>query len=152
MDGYFFENLARHLKLAGREEELRREVLLEPRWLEAKLKAAGAHALTLDYEELPDDEDVRRVQGAVRLSAHVLGKDPGQLAPQMVGRLLGFDSVAIEGFRTGCSQLPGGPWIEPEWPTLGPPGTALLRTLSGHEYAVNAVALTADGRRAVSAS
>ena len=103
-DGYYFENLARHLKLAGREQELR-ELLLEPRWLQAKLKAAGAHALTLDYDQLPEDEDLRLVQGAVRLSSHVMERDPEQLAPQMVGRLLGFESEGADrGLRDGCAR------------------------------------------------
>ncbi len=150
-DGYYFENLARHLKLAGREDELR-ELLLEPRWLQAKLQAAGAHALTLDYEELPEDEDLRLVQGALRLSSHVIERDPDQLAPQMMGRLLEFESQALTGLREGCRELPAKPWLEPQWPTLAPPGTALLRTLAGHSGWVSAVALTADGRRAVSAS
>ena len=35
---------------------------------------------------------------------------------------------------------------------LDPPGTGLLRTLAGHSGSVNGVAVTPDGRRAVSAS
>jgi len=37
-------------------------------------------------------------------------------------------------------------------PALHPPGTALLRTLEGHSDWVNGVAVSPDGRRAVSAS
>ena len=44
------------------------------------------------------------------------------------------------------------PWLRPLRPSLTPPGGPLLRTLEGHTGGVNAVALTADGKRAVSAS
>jgi WD40 repeat protein len=37
-------------------------------------------------------------------------------------------------------------------PTLHPPGTPLIRTLEGHSANVAGVALSPDGRRAVSAS
>lgn len=44
------------------------------------------------------------------------------------------------------------PWLRPLRPALHPPGTALIRTLEGHSASVYGVALSADGRRAVSAS
>jgi len=44
------------------------------------------------------------------------------------------------------------PWLRPLEPGLHPPGTALVRTLAGHSSAVTGVAVSGDGRRAVSAS
>jgi WD40 repeat protein len=43
-------------------------------------------------------------------------------------------------------------WIRPLIPSLTPPGGPLLRTLEGHSGSVNAVAVTPDGRKAVSGS
>ena len=43
-------------------------------------------------------------------------------------------------------------WLRPLTPSLTPPGGALVRTLEGHASAVAGVAVTPDGKRAVSAS
>jgi WD40 repeat protein len=42
---------------------------------------------------LPDEADLRLIQEALKLSAHILSVDPGQLPTQVTGRLLGQDSV-----------------------------------------------------------
>jgi hypothetical protein len=86
-DGYFFEHLAHHLKEAGQRDALL-GLLLDCGWLRARLAATGVPGLLADYEQLPDDADLRLVQGAVRLSAHVLARDPAQLGGQLLGRLL----------------------------------------------------------------
>jgi WD40 repeat protein len=44
------------------------------------------------------------------------------------------------------------PWLPPVHPCHEAPGGALLRTLEGHTDCVTAVAVTMDGKRAVSAS
>src|SRR5215468_9521678 len=44
------------------------------------------------------------------------------------------------------------PWLRPLWPSLDTPGGPLLRTLEGHADWVNGVAVSGDGRLAVSAS
>jgi WD40 repeat protein len=70
----------------------------------------------------------------------------------LTGRLLGFDAPDIQVFLESMRQKEIGPWLRPLSPTLTPPGGPLLRTLTGHTHSVNAVALTPDGRRAVSGS
>ena len=114
------------------------------------------HDLQLDYvrAQYPkeDKEALELIHGAVRLSSHVIGKDPGQFASQMVGRLLPYQEMpaigrftkrVCEGTRnlaaaaaTGASSSGNGADAHPH----------------GHTSAVNAVAVTPDGRRAVSAS
>ena len=69
------------------------------------------HDLQLDYvrAQYPkeDKEALELIHGAVRLSSHVIAKDPGQFASQMVGRLLPYrDMPAIE--RIHASELPRG--------------------------------------------
>src|SRR6267378_2332806 len=48
------------------------------------------HDLQLDYvrAQYPDREALELIRGAVRLSSHVIGRDPSQFSSQLVGRLL----------------------------------------------------------------
>ena len=96
---------------------------------------------------------LRLVQGAIRLSANVIARDPTQFASQMVGRLLPHRGVpAIKQFTASLVAGAPKPWLRPLQPALHPPGTSLVRTLEGHSALVRGVAVSADGRRVVSAS
>ncbi|MEA2665285.1 MAG: hypothetical protein QOI11_2229 [Candidatus Eremiobacteraeota bacterium] len=86
LDAYAWRWAIHHLARAGRMADVRR-LLLDFDYLQAKLEAAGPNALIADYDDL-DDTDLRVVQSALRLSAHVLAVDPWQLAGQLIGRLL----------------------------------------------------------------
>jgi WD40 repeat protein len=151
-DGYFFERLADHLVAAGRQEDLRR-LLLSFDWLKAKLAATDVTSLRQDYLFLKEDEALQAVQGALQLAAQVLsGGDPGQLPSQLTGRLLGRESPSIANLLQGIRERQPDPWLRPLTPNLTPPGGPLLANLRGHEGGVRAVAVTPDGRRAVSGS
>ena len=85
----------------------------------------------------------------------MLASHPAQLAGQLLGRLLGFDDSEIRSLmKQAGSPLPGhgSHLLLPITASLRPPGGPLLRTLEGHTHEVKAVALTADGRHAVSGS
>ena len=113
------------------------------------------HDLQLDYvrAQFPDRQALDLVHGAIRLSAHVITKDPDQFASQMVGRLLPhYDLAAIKEFAERTSRGASKPWLRPFQASLHPPGTSLVRTLQGHTNWVNDVALSGDGLLAVSAS
>lgn len=45
--------------------------LFDFNWLQAKLEATDVVALIADYDFLPDDRDLRMLQGAIWLSTHV---------------------------------------------------------------------------------
>lgn len=150
-DGYFFANLAKHLVGAGRADELRR-LLLDYGWLHAKLEATDPVALLADYGLTPGGEAERLVEEALRLSAHILAIDKGQLAPQLLGRLLEEGDSGIRALLCAASTSTSGPWLRPYAASLTRPGGALRCTLAGHRDAVNAVAVTPDGRYAVSGS
>ena len=95
----------------------------------------------------------RRVLDGRKLSVNVIGKDPGQFASQMVGRLLLHQDVpTIKQFTARVVDGAPKPWLRPLQPALDPPGASLVRTLEGHTGWVSDVAVTADARRAVSAS
>jgi WD40 repeat protein len=113
------------------------------------------HDLQFDYvrTQYAHANALEVIHGAVRLSAHVIGNDPRQFASQVLGRLLPLrEAHAIQRFMNGIAVGAPRPWLMPLQPGLEPPGGTLLRTLEGHSWAVNGVAVTPDGRRAVSAS
>jgi WD40 repeat protein len=147
-DGYFFEHLAYHLVAGGQKEELRK-LLFNFDWLQAKLDTTNVTALIADYELLPNEAHLRLVQGAMRLSAHVLAKDKTQLAGQLLGRLLSYEVPIIQALLEQAKQWKAVPWLRPLSPSLTPPNGSLLRTLCGSIGFVGAVAMTLDGRRAI---
>ena len=155
-DGYFFQHLAYHLSAAGRREELRR-LLLDYRWLRAKLAATTPNALVADYDDLPDDPVLRTVQAALRVASPILAQHPDQLAPQLLGRLMRYDAPEIRPLLAAAAPGQAGPWLRPLSATT-PTSAALLRYLPGHQGWVAAVAYLPDRdeqgrpRRAISAS
>jgi len=113
------------------------------------------HDLQLDYvrARYPGPEALALIYSAVRLSSHVIEKDSHQFASQVLGRLLPYRDVpAIRQFIDEIATGAPVPWLRPLKPALHPPGTPLLRTLEGHSASVLGVAVTPDGKRAVSAS
>jgi WD40 repeat protein len=113
------------------------------------------HDLQLDYirSQYPEKESLELIHGAIRLSSHVIAKDPRQFASQLAGRLLAHEGQAAIGiFTTGLKEGCPRPWLMARRPALDFPGGALIRTLAGHTSGVEAVWLSGDGRRAISAS
>jgi hypothetical protein len=113
------------------------------------------HDLQLDYvrAQYGHPEALELIRGAVRLSAHVIDRAPREFASQLVGRLLPYRGVSairqfIDEIQIGAPK----PWLQPLYGALIPPGAGLVRTLEGHSAAVHGVAVTPDGKRAVSAS
>jgi WD40 repeat protein len=96
-------------------------------------------------------ETLRLIQGAIRLSAHILDKDKTQLAGQLLGRLMSFEVPEI---HTMLEQAQQGkkPWLRHLKPSLTQAGSSLLRTLTGHTDFVTAVVITPDGQWAISGS
>jgi WD40 repeat protein len=113
------------------------------------------HDLQLDYvrAQYPNPEALELIRGAVRLSAHVIEKDPRQFASQLVGRLLPHRDVPkIQQFIDEIAAGAPKPWLRALKSALIPPGTPLLRTLEEPYASGYSVAVTPDGKRAVSAS
>src|SRR2546426_65193 len=113
------------------------------------------HDLQLDYvrAQYPDQAALGLIHGAVRLSINVIARDARQFGSQLTGRLLPHqDMSAIRRFAARVVEGAPTPWLRLLKPALHPPGTSLIRTLEGHSSSVHGVAVSADGRRAVSAS
>jgi WD40 repeat protein len=141
---YFWRNLAHHLLGAGERESLR-DLFFDFDYLRAKLEATDVNALTADYAPLEEDSEVRTIQGALRLSAHVLGKDKCQLAGQLLGRLLAFGDARIQALLRIAQEVGG---LRPRLRSLMAPGGALLRTFAGSGRVTSVAG--AGGRRAIS--
>jgi WD40 repeat protein len=150
-DGYYYEHLLWHLRQGGRTTELR-ALLFDLNWLTARLKATDLPGLVGDYALCPEDEEVRLVQQALSLSADAIGDDTGQLPGQLVGRLASFSNPCIRRLVDAARNWRSNAWLLPLNPNLNPPGSGLLRTLRGHTNRVTALAISADGRRAISGS
>ncbi|MEM9544096.1 MAG: hypothetical protein AAGA60_32005, partial [Cyanobacteria bacterium P01_E01_bin.42] len=121
----------------------------------------GVQALIEDYDVLAGEagfedgqksEVLKVIQGALRLSAHILSEDSSQLAEQLLGRLMAIDLREIHGLLEQGTQRKQSDWLRPITPSLTPPGGQLIRTLSGHRSGVRAVSITPDGKQAISAS
>jgi len=147
---YTLETLPTHLGEARQFQRLYR-LLTDFDFIEAKLDALGVQALIQDYEFVENAETLKLIQGALRLSAHVLDKDKTQLAGQLMGRLMAFDTPEIKKCLAQASSLTK-TWLLPLTPSLIPPGERLIRTLIGHTGKVTAIAVTPDGKQLISGS
>jgi len=112
------------------------------------------HDLQLDFvrDQHPQPESLKLVHAALVRSLHLLRHYPEQLAAQLTGRLLSLRQQAgiTQLLETLAVNRPR-PCLWPLWPALEPPGSPTVRIFDGDQW-VNALALSADGRRAVSAS
>lgn len=113
------------------------------------------HDLQLDYvrASFEEREALTIIHGALRLSAHVITQRPEEFAQQIIGRLLThFNVPALEKFANDLAESAPPTWLRPLWPSLHPPGAALIRTIQGHSASVACVAVTSDEVWAISAS
>jgi len=158
------QSLPRYLAEASEAQRLQ-SLLSNFEFIDAKVSALGPQPLIEDYDlaftsDILNSEDwvknksdnLRRIQGALRLSAHILEQDKTQLAGQLLGRLLSYKAPEIQVMLEQAKQWKAAPWFRPVTPSLAQPSERLLRTLVGHTGGVNAVAVFPDGLQAVSAS
>ena len=148
---YAWRGYTYHLRRAGREAE-RRALLLDPRWLDAKLQSTGIHSLIADFESSDGDGALELVRDSLRLSAPSLAVDPRQLRAQLVGRMLEREEPEIVVLRERLQHSMSGPWLRPMRRVLDAPGGMLLMTLVGHEGEVTSLAADGNQRYLLSAS
>lgn len=145
-DGYFFNRIAWHLHKAGRSAEIA-DLLLDVRFLKAKLEKTDVQSLVSDYAFVADDPDTTQVRDAIQMSAGTL--DTSQhLVSQLLGRLMGSESERISRLLSQARESQAPPWLEPLIPCLRTSGDALRRTLP-LTGAPSTLELTADERQAV---
>jgi len=163
-DEEYIVHLPYHLAMAGMSDDLY-DLLTEFEFIDTKVTALGSQPLISDYDLVlqPDIltsekglkgnvDNLKLIQGAIRLSAHILDQDKTQLAGQLLGRLMSFEAPEIKKVLEQAKQWKTAPWLRPLTPTLTPPADQLLRTLTGHTRPVTSVAVTLDGKRVISGS
>jgi len=136
--------------------------LLDCPFLFAKCTGGLVLDLDADYQgliqeapenSLPQHDALRLVQSTLELCMHVVAPDPKQFGSQITGRLLAHaGQPAIAAFLANLNAYEPRPRLRPLRPTLTPAGGPMRRVLAGHTGEVLAVALTPDGKCAVSAS
>ena len=150
-ESYLWRRFQEHFLGAGSRSELK-TLLINFSFLEAKLLATEINSLIAGYEPfVGEDQELRLIRDALRLSAHILAKDRAQLSSQLVGRLGNREEKRLQALVGEARSQRRGIGLWPRTGSLTQPGGALIRTLEGHTDGVRAVAVV-DGRRAVSAS
>jgi WD40 repeat protein len=135
------------------EPEALRALLTDFKWLTAKLNATDINNLLAEFKYGSKKFDsLRLIESSIRLSAHVLAKDKGQLASQLLGRLPSTSDESACALRTGALDFTDTAWLEPARPSLQAPSGPLIRIREGHAKSVTAVAMSHDGCRLVSGS
>lgn len=148
---YLWRNLPHHL-VGGGERETFLALLFDFDYLQTKLEATDVNDLLADYAPSAEENgELRLIQGALRLSAHVLAKDRKQLAPQLLGRLMDRGEPGIQLLIQKAKNWRGAIWFRPLVPGFIPPGGSLIRTLEGHTGQIRAIAVL-DDRRVISGS
>jgi WD40 repeat protein len=130
-DPYLAGALAGQLHDAGRDSELR-GLLADVTWIQARLTAGQLPGLIADYRHAEGDPLCQEIGRALRLAAHILATDPGQVRGQLTGRLMGHPSPAVTYWATTlASEETPIPWLAPLTPTLIPTTGALNQFLTG---------------------
>lgn len=144
---YVVRHLAAHLEQAGDFAALQ-ALLLDAAWASAQVSLNGFNALLGDFERAPRDSAVAKLMlPALRRSAGVLRRNPGEFAAQVAGRLLESKS-SLGGFVTDLAKLQRAPWLRPLTPSLRAEGS--VQSMRGHSREVlSYVFLSRNGMWAV---
>jgi hypothetical protein len=144
---YFYRYLPEHLHEAGDLAALDAR-LLDPAWMQAKLAAtASPLALVGDYEKFGHGQMQSLIGRTLRLTSGICARDPRQLMPQLLGRLMTATDPAAPAFLAAARQRITRPALLTEYPSLTPPGAENSR-LEGHGDWVRVLAILPDGRLA----
>jgi WD40 repeat protein len=141
---YFYRYLPSHLSEADERATLD-ALLLDPRWLVSKLATTHSpHSLIGDYEQHGEGQLQKFIDRTLRLIAGICGRDPSQLLPQLLGRLMACSDLATPTFLDQARQLIIAPALIAERPSLTPPGAETAR-FQGYGGEVNALAVLPGG-------
>jgi WD40 repeat protein len=158
-----------HLRDENRWENLYK-LLTNFEYIDTKISALGVQPLIEDYDIEDYDFDfnheyirtdkkvsfnvdnIKLIQGALRLSAHILAEDKTQLAGRLWGHLKRFDVPEIQAMLKQAKLKQTSPWLCPLTPSLTSPDEPLICTLSGHSGSIWSVVVTPDGEQIISGS
>jgi hypothetical protein len=150
---YLARHLTAHLGAAERKTVLPK-LLVDLRWLNSRLRAAGVAALLTDCREVDRSPALAELERALRQSAHIFERDESDwssddlLSSQILGRLQQPPRPELKRLcqqATESIRQRGG--LRPLTASLQA-SEALLSTFEGHESVVTALCVLADGRLA----
>jgi WD40 repeat protein len=113
------------------------------------------HDFQLDFvrNEHANRDALTLQNGALLRSIHVVRNSPEQFSSQMIGRLMVHKHVPdIASFLERIATNSSRPQLWPLRAALVQAGEPVVRILKGHTGEINGVAITVDGRRAISSS
>lgn len=140
------------------------KILTDFGFIELKVEKEGVQPLIDDYDlidtftlALPKqrNENLLTIKNSLRLSAEIINEDKKRLPEQILSRLVASDSSDIQALLTKIKRqknLQGEPWLRHQTPTLHQADSPLMRTLTGHKDMIQALVVTSDGARLISAS
>jgi WD40 repeat protein len=131
-DRFFFQQFPNLLHAAGQEDDLGR-LLVDPRWLRAKLVHCGVEVLLADFALLPQSAQIGDLVDAIRLAAPALIEDPDALVPQLLARLGEDRNALVRSIATADSSA--SVWLRPLCVSLTTPGR-LRCYLVGHTWSI----------------
>ncbi len=144
---YAYLHLPFHLAAAQERPKLD-ALLLDPSWLKAKLEATGSPAvLVADYDQHGVSELQNFIGRTLRLTTGICARDPRQLIPQLLGRMLSCKTIGAADFLDAARREVSPPVILEQHLSLTPPGAETAR-LEGHTNMVSALCVLPDGRLA----
>jgi WD40 repeat protein len=124
---YFYRYLPEHLHAAGDRDGLDAR-LLDPGWMQAKLAAtASPLALVSDYEKFGQGQLQSLIGRTLRLTSGICARDPRQLMPQLLGRLMTAADPAAPAFLAAARRNIVRPALLTQHPSLTPPGAETAR-------------------------
>ena len=144
---YAYLYLPFHLAAAQERQKLD-ALLLDPAWLKAKLAAtASPAALVADYDQHGVGELQNFIGRTLRLTTGICARDPRQLIPQLLGRMMSCKTIGAADFLDAARREVSPPAILEQRLSLTPPGAETAR-LEGHTGPVSALCALPDGRLA----
>ncbi|XP_060597775.1 NACHT domain- and WD repeat-containing protein 1-like [Ruditapes philippinarum] len=143
-------NLPYHRIKAGHGNLLEQQCLANIPFLLSKIEAMPLTATLNDFvsaiEVFPDNELIKMIYDSMLLSQKGLVTDPGQIVPQLLGRLQEND--VNKGFIAQCRVYPK-TFIEPEERILERPGGQLVHCVAAHKADIDMMDITKDGNLVV---
>ena len=140
---YFWDHLIEHLLDAGRPIEAEK-VAGDLRWVGARLAQFGPAAAIADLSAVGTPQAVR-LRAVLARMAHLLAPtEPARAVVDVLHSLVADDpywGLQVTALREVCRR----PRLVNYWPQSGRADSALRRALTGHTFAVTAVAIAPDG-------
>lgn len=108
-DGYYFQNLCKHLHSAKRGSELK-SLLLDFEWLQKRIQVSTIHSLLRDYDDIKD-ADLNQLKNAMlnQDGDPIVIQNPEQLANVLFEALWQSDSKEIQSMLNQAKE------VVPDW-------------------------------------